>query len=50
MVGIVYSLFVLGPSAARIVAYQDGLPPSGVLRDRQAMVNALPALHLPLHQ
>jgi hypothetical protein len=27
----------------RIVAYLDGLPPIGVLRDRQAKVNSLPA-------
>jgi hypothetical protein len=27
-----------------IVAYLNGLPPIGVLRDRQAKVNALPAL------
>jgi len=30
----------------RIVAYLDGLSPIGLLRERQAKVNALPALHL----
>ena len=37
-----YKQSPLDPSAARIVAYRDGLYPNGHLR--QAKVNALPAL------
>jgi hypothetical protein len=41
-----YSLFILGEQE-RIVVYLDGLYPDGLLRDRQAKVNALRVLQSP---